>query len=188
MSLLSTKGVLAGAVVATAGALSFGIAPALAAPGCPVATVSFGSFTTPCLLPGGEGITLTISGATDSTAGISVASNGAFGAFGNGLTSGSFNFQVDAAPGSFFNFADFIALSPGTVTTSLFTFNTTGQNFNNSDLSLTSISGSYSYTGGALVANSVLFTTDVPVPLPIVGAGLAFGFTRNLRKRAKSLG
>lgn len=32
---------------------------------------------------------------------------------------------------------------------------------------------------------SGVFTTDVPLPLPIVGAGFAFGFTRKLRQRAK---
>jgi hypothetical protein len=32
-----------------------------------------------------------------------------------------------------------------------------------------------------------VFTTDVPLPLPVVGAGFAFGFTRKLRQRAKSV-
>lgn len=32
---------------------------------------------------------------------------------------------------------------------------------------------------------SGVFTTDVPLPLPVVGAGFAFGFTRKLRQRAK---
>jgi len=31
------------------------------------------------------------------------------------------------------------------------------------------------------------FTSDIPVPLPVLGACLAFGFTRKLRRRAKSL-
>lgn len=34
---------------------------------------------------------------------------------------------------------------------------------------------------------SGVFTTDVPLPLPVVGAGFAFGFTRKLRQRAKSV-
>jgi hypothetical protein len=41
--------------------------------------------------------------------------------------------------------------------------------------------------GGNLVGFSTTIIADVPVPLPVVGAGLAFGFTRRLRKRAKSI-
>ena len=41
--------------------------------------------------------------------------------------------------------------------------------------------------GGNLTGLSTTLIADVPVPLPVVGAGLAFGFTRRLRKRAKSV-
>jgi hypothetical protein len=42
-------------------------------------------------------------------------------------------------------------------------------------------------SGGNLASLSTTLIADVPVPLPVVGAGLAFGFTRRLRKRAKSI-
>jgi hypothetical protein len=46
-------------------------------------------------------------------------------------------------------------------------------------------------TGATNIFNAtttiVADVADVPVPLPVVGAGLAFGFTRRLRKRAKSV-
>jgi hypothetical protein len=50
----------------------------------------------------------------------------------------------------------------------------------------------YNYTAIGDVNNrpnsiTGVFTTDVPLPLPIVGAGFAFGFTRKLRQRAKSV-
>jgi hypothetical protein len=41
--------------------------------------------------------------------------------------------------------------------------------------------------GNNLTGLSTTLIADVPVPLPVVGAGLAFGFTRRLRKRAKSI-
>jgi hypothetical protein len=52
--------------------------------------------------------------------------------------------------------------------------------------------GTYTLTwdktgGGNLTTLNTTLIADVPVPLPVVGAGLAFGFTRRLRKRAKSI-
>ena len=60
-----------------------------------------------------------------------------------------------------------------------------------SGLSAPITSGTYTldwnFTAGTYTGYQATFTTDIPVPLPFIGAGLALGFTRNLRKRAKSV-
>lgn len=190
MSLISTKGILAGAVLAAAGTLAISTTPAQAAACATNATI--GSLATPCDL---KGFTLAINSFTDGSLGIQTSgdSDGFFGLGQIGTKpAGSFTFTVTAAPNTFFNFSDFILSGPpgqlSSVTTPFFTFDANGESFSNSDTSLTSITGTYNYDAtGPLSISSVKFTTDVPVPLPVVGAGLAFGFTRNLRKRAKSV-
>jgi hypothetical protein len=190
MSLISTKGILAGAVLASAGTLAISATPAQAA-AC-AANATIGTLTTPCDL---LGFTLQITSFTDATVGIQTSGD-ADGFFGIGQIgskpAGSFDFTVTAAPNSFFDFSDFLLSGPpgqpSSVTTPFFSFTANGDSFTNTSTSLTSISGTYSYAPtGPLSISSLKFTTEVPVPLPVVGAGLAFGFTRNLRKRAKSV-
>jgi hypothetical protein len=187
MSPITTKGILAGAVLAAAGTLAISTTPAQAAACATNATI--GSLATPCDL---KGFTLAINSFTDGSIGIQTSgdSDGFFGIVQIGSKpAGSFDFTVTAAPGSFFNFSDFILFANiSSISTSLFTFDSDGDAWNAPNVSVTSIQGTYLYnsTGPASVS-SIKFTTDVPVPLPVVGAGLAFGFTRNLRKRAKSV-
>jgi hypothetical protein len=187
MSLISTKGILAGAVLATAGSIVTITTPAQAAPCATNATL--GTLATPCEL---NGFSLTITSSTDPTLGIQTSGigDGFFGISQIGTKSpGSFNFTVTAAPNTYFNFSDFIlGTNISSVTTPLFSFSASGNNWTNANTAITSISGVYSYAStGPMSISSLKFTTQVPVPLPIVGAGLAFGFTRNLRKRAKSV-
>jgi hypothetical protein len=191
MSPITTKGILAGAVLAAAGTLAISSTPAQAA-AC-ASSAAIGSLATPCDL---KGYSLSINTFTDSSLQVQTSGigDGFFGIAQIGtLPAGSFEFTVTAAPGSFFNFSDFILgsnISSVTITSpaSLFTFDSTGDAWIAPDGSVTSITGTYAYgSTGPLSISSLKFTTDVPVPLPVVGAGLAFGFTRNLRKRAKSV-
>ena len=185
MSLISVKGALTGALMATAGTLALSTTPAQAAPCAPPAT-TIGSLATPCEL---TGFTLDISGETNSDLGILVSSAN-FGIAQIGAQpGGSFNFTATANPGFFFTSSTFsLGTNISAVTTPFFTFSTDGDTFAFPDASTTVISGVYTYAATPpLSISSLTFTTDVPVPLPVVGAGLAFGFTRNLRKRAKSV-
>ncbi len=133
-----------------------------------------------------EGYTLTISGVTPNPPSINtflgVPTAGEFGVTNFGPSAGSFNFTVTAAPNTFFSSGAF-SNTFGANNVTLVGLTT---NFTNAATALTSISGTYTY-GANPSFSSMNFTTDVPVPLPVVGAGLAFGFTRNLRKRAKSV-
>lgn len=187
MSLISTKGILAGAVLASAGALALGTTPAQAA-AC-ASTSTIGTFASPCEL---KGFSLKINSFTDPTLTIQTSGtdDGFFGLAQIGTkAAGNFNFTVTALPNTFFNFSDFILGSnvSSVVALPFFTFDSTGDQWTNTNNSITSITGVYNYNStGPLSISSLKFTTEVPVPLPVVGAGLAFGFTRNLRKRAKS--
>jgi hypothetical protein len=185
MSLISVKGALTGALMATAGTLVVSTTPAQAAACAPAAT-TLGSLVTPCDL---DGFSFQVDSFSNPNTAILV-SGGFFGVSQIGTGGGgSFDFTVSAAPGRFFTTSSFfLGSNAATVTTPFFTFNTNGDAFAFPDASVTSISGTYSFAGTPPNSvSSLTFTTDVPVPLPVVGAGLAFGFTRNLRKRAKSV-
>lgn len=199
MRLPFIQGILAGATLATAGTLAFGTAPAAAfviPPDCsPTGTLAAFAASTPCTLPGGEGITLNVSNVSTGAnynilAQISIhPGNGAFGVFGNGIPAGSFDFTATAQSG-FFDFADLIkdSQTTATVTTTQFTFTENLDKFNFPDSSITTISGSFSTSGAPLTSSSLLLTTTpVPGPLPVFGACAAFGFSRKLRQRTKSI-
>jgi hypothetical protein len=192
---ISVKEILTGAALATASSLAFNASPANAAP---CGSAALGSLNnTTCEL---SGYSLTISnvtggntlpsGTTNAT-GFSADEDGNF--FGilqiGTRAAGSFDFTVTADSGRFFTSSDFILGSNiSSVTSPFFTFTADGDSWTAPNNSITSISGTYSYNNTAPNSiSSIAFVTDVPVPLPIVGAGLAFGFTRNLRKRAKSV-
>jgi hypothetical protein len=195
MRLISVKEILAGAALATASSLAFNASPANAAP-CGTATLGSLDGTT-CEL---NGYSLTItdvtggntlpSGTTNTTQFQADEGGNFFGIAQIGTRApGSFEFTVTADSGRFFKSSDFILLANlVSVTSPYFTFTANGDSWTAPDTSITSISGIYSYNNTAPQSiSSIAFVTDVPVPLPLVGAGLAFGFTRNLRKRAKSV-
>ena len=184
MSPTFTKGLLKGAALAVAGAAALGAGSAQAAPTCSTGG-TFGTFASPCSL---GSYTLTIDSFSDPNTLISTDTlSQTFGPTGINRPSGSFNFTVTADPGSFFTFSDLLtSAGVSSVTTPFFTFTASGNSWTAPNNFITSISGTYSYNAAPLSISSLKFTTDVPVPLPVVGAGLAFGFTRNLRKRAKA--
>jgi hypothetical protein len=197
MRLISVKEILAGAALATASSLAFNASPANAFTPCGPATLGSLNNTT-CQL---SGYSLAISnvtggnslpsGTTNTTA-FQADEGGNFFGIGQVGTraAGSFNFTVTADSGRFFKSSDFILSSNVSSVTALpnFTFTANGDSWTAPDNSITSISGTYFYNNTAPNSiSSIAFVTDVPVPLPLVGAGLAFGFTRNLRKRAKSV-
>jgi hypothetical protein len=183
MSLISTKGILAGAVVATGGLFVTNLPSAVAAP-CVAAPL--GSFATPCTTE--EGFTLSLAGITPTPPSVNTffgtgTDAGEFGVSNFSAVAGSFTFTITAAPNTFFSsgsFNDTLGINSAILDGGLAT------NFTNTDTSLTQITGTYNF-GANPSFSSLNFTTEVPVPLPVVGAGLAFGFTRNLRKRAKSV-
>jgi hypothetical protein len=186
MSPIFTKGLLKGAALAVAGAAALGAGSAESAPACTTGG-SFGTFATPCSLGTYD---LHITSFSDPNTLISTDSlSQTFGPTGINRPAGSFNFTVTAnQPGGFFTFSDLLVTGGvSSVTTPFFTFNATGDSWTAPNTLITSISGVYTYDAAPLSISSLKFSTDVPVPLPVVGAGLAFGFTRNLRKRAKSV-
>ena len=44
----------------------------------------------------------------------------------------------------------------------------------------------FTYNNSNSGAETVAFTTGVPGPLPLIGAGMAFGFSRKLRARLRA--
>jgi hypothetical protein len=193
MSSITTKGLLKGAALAIAGAATLGAGSAFASAACPTGFTSFGSFPASCSFGVGNNFTFTLNSASAPEGEIRFfTGSNAFRVAdaSEGGEAGTFNFSLTStAPEFFTSFtlanpgADltgtvpeaFTLTSPGTYST-LFPFN-----FANNG----TLTADYSF---AADSNTTLsFTTDVPVPLPVVGAGLAFGFTRKLRKRAKNL-
>jgi hypothetical protein len=195
MSPISTKGLLKGAALAFAGAAALGAGSVLASPPPPPACVTgvLGTFATntPCSF-GTYIFTLN----SVSTSSLNPSTLQFFGA-GNGFGvansdfqgSGSINFTVQTQAPEFFTGASLnTGLGANTLISTVPTFSLTSPGSTSFDpFAVTSISNAtYTFVSNGDEFNSRLtFTSDVPVPLPIVGAGLAFGFTRKLRKRAK---
>jgi hypothetical protein len=176
MTVFSPKGLLAGAALATASSFAFGISSAQAAP----CTGIFGSLSGTCEL---ATYSLTVTPATATL--IFDPSGDSFSINSFSTTPATFDFTVTANPGFFFTQSSFVSGNALTGVTfispaiSLVPGDTIG--FGGGE---TSISGTYTYFDSP---STLSFVTDVPVPLPVVGAGMAFGFTRRLRKRAKSM-
>jgi hypothetical protein len=199
MSPTFTKGLLKGAALAVAGAAALGAGNAIAVPD-PCTSTTLGSFGGTCVFGNYQ---LTVSAfdpslsdtflqfggpgtATDPSTRFFTLANGDF------TGTGSLTFSVSVVdPSSFLTSA---ALNQGLGTNSV-TSNTPVFSLTNPSsttfnaFEVTSITGAtYSLDGtGEQFNTRFTVTSDVPVPLPVVGAGLAFGFTRKLRKRAKSL-
>jgi hypothetical protein len=205
MSPTFTKGLLKGAALAFAGAAALGAGSAKADFSCTVTLGALGACT------GGtvngfaiSNISLTglgpVNGFLNFTTEPSTAPLTKFTAFFN-RTSVNTGAVVNGALS--FDVAKYLLIGYENTTVSgglgTFNFSGTGVTTNNGAFG-TDISGDInqvangSYTlawnktgGGNLNSVGTTFIADVPVPLPVVGAGLAFGFTRRLRKRAKSI-
>jgi hypothetical protein len=189
MSLISTKGLLKGAALAVAGAAALGAGSAFAAP--PTACVTgatFGTLSSPCTF--GD-FTYTFSNFTGSASGAQSAFTASgFGAsiLGSDATGSTFDFTVSTTSPRFFTSSSF---TNGIGDSSITSVPTVPDSYD--PFTVTSVSGTYTFDSNLISPGffgsqgTTTFTTDVPVPLPIVGAGLAFGFTRKLRKRAKTV-
>jgi hypothetical protein len=199
MSPISNKGLLKGAALAVASAAALGAGNAIAIPAS-CTTTTLGSFSGPCVFGNYQ---LTISSfdssladtflqfggpgsATDPSTRFFTLSNGDFAG------TGSLTFSLSVVdPSSFFTSAGLNAgLGTNSVTSTAPVFSLTSPSsttFNAFDItSITNATYSLDGTGDQFNTRFTV-TSDVPVPLPVVGAGLAFGFTRKLRKRAQSV-
>jgi hypothetical protein len=211
MSPTFTKGLLKGAALAVASAAALGAGSANASISCTFGTLSgcngtTGLFTISGLDALGNATTpanASIEFDGTSTPGklmVYFQSNGSQNTVSNRLaSSGSLKFTATPSGGNFFNGWEEFGIS--NVGGSAGTFGVTANGtvlesstdfFNNLD-GTAFLPGAVTWgmdwnlTSGRPLSYSGTFTTDVPLPLPIVGAGLAFGFTRKLRQRAKSL-
>lgn len=203
-----TKGLLKGAALAFAGAVALGAGSAKADFSCTVSLGTLGACTGGTVngftfsnisLTGLGGTSGFLNFTTDVAAAplskVVVAFNRTTGTTGAPVN-GALTFNVQKP---FLIGYEATSVSGGTGTFGFSGTNTptvSGVSFGNEidgiiNLPLAS-TGTYSLTwnktgGGNLLGASTTIVADVPVPLPVVGAGLAFGFTRRLRKRAKSI-
>ena len=188
MGFITKKGFLKGAVLATFGATALGAGAAFALdPECGN-NVTFGSLASPCTF--GD-FTYTFSNFTGSASTASTAfTTSGFGAsfLGSDITGSTFDFTVSTTAPTFFTSSEFVnGIGSSTISATPLIPGTY------KPFEVSSISGTYTFNSAVLSPGffgsqgTATFTTDVPVPLPVVGAGLAFGFTRKLRKRAKSI-
>lgn len=200
MSPISTKGLLKGAALAFAGAAALGAGSAHAF------TCAIGSLGACSGTLGNYNITSVsatgIGGATGnlvfSLQGSDLRANFLTSA-SNLSSSGSFNINLSTVVGVLTGYktTGVIQFSGADGITSFSGTNTTLNTGTFADPLVGVIgaapSGSYTFSWAnsdpvdAVEGFRTQFTSDVPVPLPVVGAGLAFGFTRKLRKRAKAL-
>ena len=205
MSPTFTKGLLKGAALAFAGAAALGAGSAKADFSCTVSLGTLGTctggtvngFAISNISLTGLGQTngflnFTTEAATAPLTKFTAAFNRTSGSSG-AVVNGALSFDVDKFL--------LIGYESTSVAGGAGTFNFSGTGVTtNSDVFGNDISGGINhlangtYTlawdktgGGNLSALSTTLIADVPVPLPVVGAGLAFGFTRRLRKRAKSI-
>jgi len=191
-----TKGILIGATLLTA---PFALPQAASSTSCTFGTLA--SFTAPCTFGANDEFTFTLGAVTGTGSGrtldfsnlntIDFAKTFAAG------SSGSFQFTIAATSPEFFTSASLVDITGSMVGAGRGIFLTQPDVVNLTSINLSApfsfpftfanngvMQGTFNYgptSGGA----SLTFTTDVPLPLPIVGAGLAFGFTRKLRNRAK---
>jgi hypothetical protein len=201
MSPIFTKGLLKGAALAVAGAAALGAGSAFAGPptACSTSYTSLGSLSTPCTFGAGGNLLFTVTALTT----VDPLTDIRFFASGSSLNgfqistqddAAQFNYTVSTINNQFFTGLSLVGVGGITSGTAIGgssfsqagpgTFNfTTPPLF--SDATFGTLNGTFDIASTS--APVLRFTTDVPVPLPVVGAGLAFGFTRKLRKRAKSV-
>jgi hypothetical protein len=111
---------------------------------------------------------------------------------GSASLPGSYTFDVSLTdPSRFFSSAVTNIFGAGSTTIEGTGISTPASSvsFNAFDITFGTFTTNYEATGTSFTAfgSNTTFTTDVPLPLPVVGAGLAFGFTRKLRKHSKKI-
>ncbi|MFN4864837.1 MAG: hypothetical protein ACK5GZ_00735 [Cyanobium sp.] len=214
MSPTFTKGLLKGAALAVAGAAALGAGSATASTiSCTFGTLSACNGTTGLFTIGG----LNTLGNATTPANASIIFDGTsepgklsvtFQSNGNQNnpalrlpSSGSLKFTATPSAGNFFSGWEFVGITGAGGSAGTFGLTADGTVLESSNDFFTALDGTFAllppagvtwgmdwnFTAQRPLSYSGTFTTDVPLPLPIVGAGLAFGFTRKLRQRAKSL-
>lgn len=201
MSPISTKGLLKGAALAAAGAAALGAGSASAFT-CSIGSLgscsgTLGDFNVTSVSATGIGSATgnLVFSLLGSTLRANFTSGGA-----NLSSSGSFTLNLGVQTGVLTGYdqVGIIQFSGATGTTS---FSGTNTALNNGTFAtpLSGVisplvqSGSYTLTWAnanpttAVEGFRTQFTSDVPAPLPVAGAGLALGFTRKLRRKAKLL-
>jgi len=199
MSPIFTKGLLKGAALAFAGAAALGAGSASAF------TCDIGSLGSCSGSLGNFNVTSVSATGIDAATGnlvfslVGDALRATFTTGGSPLAqSGSFTIDLGAVTGILTGYNNTGVLQFSGVGTTSFSGTNTPLNNGTFAAPLAGTiapvsSGSYTFAwADADPADSVeglrtQFTSDVPVPLPVVGAGLALGFTRKLRRKAKSL-
>ena len=212
MSPIFTKGLLKGAALAIAGAAALGAGSATASTlSCTFGTLSgcngtTGLFTISGLNALGNATTpANASIEFDGTSNpgklvVYFQSNGNQNIVANRIApSGSLKFTATPSDGYFFNGYELLGMTAVGGSAGTFGLSANGTVLESSNDLFNNLDGTallpgavtwgmdWNLTTGRPTSYTGTFTTDVPLPLPIVGAGLAFGFTRKLRQRAKSL-
>jgi hypothetical protein len=199
MSPIFTKGLLKGAALAVAGTAALGAGSAFATPTCSTSYTTLSTLTTPCKFGAGGNLLFTVTALTT----VDLSTDIRFFASGPSLNGfqvspsdddAEFNYTVSTLDNRFFTNLTLFGSGGSTSGTAIggSSFSQVGPgtfNFTTPPLFSDATFGTLSGTFDIASANSPIlrFSTDVPVPLPVVGAGLAFGFTRKLRKRAQSV-
>jgi hypothetical protein len=211
MSPTFTKGLLKGAALAFAGAAALGAGSASATISCTFGTLSAcngttGIFTISGVDSLGNATAPTNASITlDGTSGkleVFFQSNGnQFNTANQIASSGLFQFTATPDAGNFFSGYEFVGVSGVGGSAGSFGVTVDGTPIETSTDFTQGLDGTFAllppaavtwgmewnFTTGRPLSYAGTFTTDVPLPLPVVGAGLAFGFTRKLRRRAKTL-
>jgi hypothetical protein len=212
MSPIFTKGLLKGAALAIAGAAALGAGSATASTlSCTFGTLSGCNGTTGLFTISGLnalGNATTPANASIEFDGTSIPgklvvyfqSNGNQNTVANRIApSGSLKFTATPSDGYFFNGYELLGMTAVGGSAGTFGLSANGTVLESSNDLFNNLDGTallpgavtwgmdWNLTTGRPTSYTGTFTTDVPLPLPIVGAGLAFGFTRKLRQRAKSL-
>jgi hypothetical protein len=215
MSPTFTKGLLKGAALAVASAAALGAGSANASISCTFGTLSGCNGTTGLFTISGLDALALGNATTPANASIEFdgtstpgkllvyfQSNGSQNTASNRLaSSGSLKFTATPSAGNFFSGWEEVGISGVGGSVGTFGVSANGTVLESSTDLFNNLDGTFpllppagvtwamdwNLTTGRPLSYSGVFTTDVPLPLPIVGAGLAFGFTRKLRQRAKSL-
>jgi len=213
MSPIFTKGLLKGAALAFAGAAALGAGSASATISCTFGTLSACNGTTGIFTLSGlnslgnatapANATINFDGvSTPGKLDVTFSSQGNQNIEANRLSpTGLLQFTATPLAGNFFSGYEFVGITGVGGSSGSFGVTVDGTYIETSTDLINAIDGTFpllppaavtwglgwDFTAGRPSSYSGTFTTDVPLPLPVVGAGLAFGFTRKLRRRAKTL-